>query len=408
MKFAFLLFILTFVSLFCRAQQSTFFIQDKTACPGSEVNVPVYAGNLGNAGAITMFFAFDTTRLNFLSIEDVNSQLSDLLYHEMSQGGKNLGVSWHSKSGFSAPGAKLFDIRFFYESGNVAIDFAEDCEIASTELEILNIDFENGVINPTVEIIDNPANATVNEWEDASFQVGGTADAAFQWQQSVDGGLTYQNLTEDQNFLGVNSMQLNILECDLYQNEYQYRCLLEKEGCQVFSDPAVLFVNPVLHSQEIILKEGWNDFSSWLNPENQEWDDFLAAILDQIIIVSDGTGIYYPQENINTLGQFNPSGGYAIKLNADAVLEINGYTNAEKTIEITTGWSMLPVICNCELDIETLLDDHLDKVIFIKEITGIEVFWPEKEIYALNKLMPGKAYLIKASDSFEAVFPWCD
>jgi len=52
------------------------------------------------------------------------------------------------------------------------------------------------------------------------------------------------------------------------------------------------------------------------------------------------------------------------------------------------------------LAIEDLFYGNLQKVEIITEVAGINVYWPEHKIATLQQLMPGKAYLVKASEPF--------
>jgi beta-glucanase (GH16 family) len=44
----------------------------------------------------------------------------------------------------------------------------------------------------------------------------------------------------------------------------------------------------------------------------------------------------------------------------------------------------------------------------IKDIAGKQVYWPEKEIFDLDALVPGEAYYILANAAFTVTFPECD
>jgi hypothetical protein len=110
--------------------------------------------------------------------------------------------------------------------------------------------------------------------------------------------------------------------------------------------------------------------------------------------MSNNQGLYWPDDNINTIGNLSVVQGYQIKLTNNDTLVVDGkirYPFNELTVE--PGWSFLPVNTNCAINV---VDQFSDKpgVTMIKEIAGTRIYWPDLGINTLNDLMPGKAYLI--------------
>ena len=69
------------------------------------------------------------------------------------------------------------------------------------------------------------------------------------------------------------------------------------------------------NTTEIPLFSGWN-MISYLNITENNVDSVFAPYLNQTIIVKDGAGlVYWPQYNLNLMGEMSPGQGYQIKTN---------------------------------------------------------------------------------------------
>jgi len=58
------------------------------------------------------------------------------------------------------------------------------------------------------------------------------------------------------------------------------------------------------------------------------------------------------------------------------------------------------VLDDAENGIESLVSGNHNKIEIIKDVVGLQVFWPEQKVYTLQTLEPGKAYLLKATQNF--------
>jgi hypothetical protein len=189
-------------------------------------------------------------------------------------------------------------------------------------------------------------------------------------------------------------------EIDAFKSFYQSSDLSPFEVASVN-----LLSGPRVYAQ---LNEGWNSLSSYIMPATTDMDDVLASIFNSVEIVSGQDGIFYPAGGIYTLSDFDPYQGYSIKMNNAALLEIKREYLSENTLAMTGGWSILPSISPCDIAIADLSGGFLDKLQVIVELSGYRVYWPEKEVYSLQTLRPGKAYLIKMSEAGGVIFPECN
>ncbi len=177
---------------------------------------------------------------------------------------------------------------------------------------------------------------------------------------------------------------------------------------QYASDEVTVFVNPGTYQQVIELLPGWNGLSLFISPQNISVAEILYPIQDQVIIMQNLEGIYYPVNNVNTLGDWNSSTGYCIKLNEGTNLQVEGIISAEKTLNLTEGWNLIPVLSSCEIETSVLASQIQSELKIIKEVAGTLVYWPEKSIFSLTKFFPAQAYWVKVTEDCVVVFPDCE
>ncbi|OQX74016.1 MAG: hypothetical protein B6D64_13275, partial [Bacteroidetes bacterium 4484_276] len=155
------------------AQTAYASIENTVACDSTVVFVPVNVENFLDVGAITMFIGFDTLNLKDISIENINSQFPDLLYKVMYWPEPQIGISWIDVNGADVVSGKLFDIKLLYSSGTSNLVFNSKCEIATKDLDIISVEYTDGLVSPSIEITGQPEGQTVNEPDEAVFSVLG-------------------------------------------------------------------------------------------------------------------------------------------------------------------------------------------------------------------------------------------
>jgi len=159
-------------------------------------------------------------------------------------------------------------------------------------------------------------------------------------------------------------------------------------------------------TQTIVLNAGWAGLSSFVQPENPNLEVMFNDILNEIVIIQGDDGIFIPDQNINTIGDWNYKNGYQIKLHNPVDVEFVGILNPGTTILLDEGWNLIPVHCQNPVAAENLISDFGQKVIIIKENSGIQLYWPAAGIVTLQYLQPGKSYFIKVTEAFSITFPY--
>jgi len=180
---------------------------------------------------------------------------------------------------------------------------------------------------------------------------------------------------------------------------------------------------PAYKTQNLVIQQGWSGISSYLLPATSlplknipsaaprsgadSISRILAPILNSLVIVKNLTKTYWPAQNINTIGKWSPTSGYIIKVTAPVTLPIIGCDYSPKTANLISGWNIIPVLSDCNVEIETLFAANLNNIVIIKEIAGSSIYWPAMDIKTLLTFTPGKAYFIAATQNFSVTFPAC-
>lgn len=158
---------------------------------------------------------------------------------------------------------------------------------------------------------------------------------------------------------------------------------------------------------QITFPEGWSGISSFVLPWESSLEELFAPHLNDIEIISNGEGFFQPEENINTLGNWENE-GYLVKMKNTVVVDFAGYPAELMVVQVDEGWNIIHVPVSCGTDVNSLFQGHLSNIEIIQEIAGQKVFWPAKNIGTLQMLAKGKAYFLKASAAFTFQFAPCD
>jgi PKD repeat protein/subtilisin family serine protease len=158
---------------------------------------------------------------------------------------------------------------------------------------------------------------------------------------------------------------------------------------------------------EVTIPQGWSGISSPLLPVPMSMDDMFAAVQQDLSILYNFDGMYWPGENINTLGQWEIN-GYTIKMDNSATFEFAGDYMRNPVYQINTGTVYLPVLSPCEVDVESLFAPHLNHLFLVRNITGTAVYWPALGINTIGSFIPGRSYLVLSTGDYNLAFPECE
>ena len=256
------------------AQPASLAIGNGAVCSGSSVLVPVTGTNLANVGAITLYIAYDNAALSFVSIENIDPQLSGLMFNELSSPSR-ISVVWSKTSGASFTNSVLFNLKFTVLQNPSALSFIRDnCEVANIALppQVLTVTYTDGsVFSSQPEIASGPADATVPSQSNASFSVSSPNATGFAWQETRTGGLLWYDLADNATYSGSSSAALTVRNVPVSFNNFRYRCVLKLNACVATSASALLRVDSVSGTGEgrimnaMFLKCSPNPFGNFLS-----------------------------------------------------------------------------------------------------------------------------------------------
>ncbi len=160
-------------------------------------------------------------------------------------------------------------------------------------------------------------------------------------------------------------------------------------------------------SQDIVLSQGWNAWSSYLTPAPPaDISDVMASVVDDMLLTQHFGELYYPEYGVNTIGAFSNNHGYLTKMTAEATLTITG-DMADPTIQLNAGWNLISVLQECSILAEGVFS-NMDGFEIAWEPTGNGIYYPEEDLYTLTNLIPGKAYYVKVTQAGSFTYPGCD
>ena len=161
-----------------------------------------------------------------------------------------------------------------------------------------------------------------------------------------------------------------------------------------------------IHSIE--LPFGWSLFSTYICPFNSNIESVMVDIVesgDLVIVKNEDGMVYWPEFNINGIGDLVNGKAYSVKIANESILNISGdVINYDYPISMNSGWSYLGYLHSDSYQIEDLLLDVSSSVVIVKNSQGY-VYWPEFSINGIQTMNPGEGYQIKLFDDLVFVYP---
>jgi gliding motility-associated-like protein len=139
---------------------------------------------------------------------------------------------------------------------------------------------QNYVIAAPIIINAQPIDANICNLQNATFSISTNAVNSYQWQISIDNGLTFNNIVNNTVYSGANTNTLLITNVQSSFDNYKYRVILNKNGnsCGKISVDAKLKILalPVLTSP-VSLIQCDNDFDGISNFNLNEKNTYISA-----------------------------------------------------------------------------------------------------------------------------------
>jgi len=177
-----------------------------------------------------------------------------------------------------------------------------------------------------------------------------------------------------------------------------------KDG--MYIDDFSINVTGGYNTQLVQIPQGWSGISSYILPAQTQVAGIMQPLDNNLVILQNMTEVYWPAQNINTIGNWDAHTGYKIKLNNNANLQFSGSFEQNKTLALPQGWSIIPVLADCPVVCDQLFGSF-GQVVLVKDVAATGVYWPSQNIQSLQQLTPGKAYYIFTSAPVTITFPPC-
>jgi len=207
-----------------------------------------------------------------------------------------------------------------------------------------------------------------------------------------------------------------------------------------YSDPDVgvetVDISLQVLGQQIMVPSAnqWGYVSTYidLNPlpkgANHASMEYLLSEIDQNMVILIGEeGIFWPSQNINTIGNWNNDLGYKIKMGVTDNLVFVGEPLTDQTVTFSAGIHIIPVLSTENVSVADVLVPHGSNIVFAFDMEQSLIYWPPY-INTLTTLKPGFGYLVKfaatttldfgiikgssvveqVSNKFENISPWND
>ena len=247
MKSKVVFFFLFFQCYFMSAQTIT--INTVEVCAAQEVLLPVTCTSLLNVGALTLYIGFDTTKLSFVSVENIDPQLAGMSTNLMTSP-TQLAFAWSNPTPIGFQAGKMFDIKFITNGQSTPVYYNPGCEIADPSGSAIPATYADGSLISGLPVLSmQPKDTTIIEGGQSFFTLLSPNAVSYFWKESQDNGTSWLTLEDGGIYSGTHSPELSIFPVPLSFNNHQYQCVLTRGNCTEQSIPATLFVDALTSAE---------------------------------------------------------------------------------------------------------------------------------------------------------------
>lgn len=149
---------------------------------------------------------------------------------------------------------------------------------------------------------------------------------------------------------------------------------------------------------------GWGGISSNVMPESKiTLEELFAPIAEDMVILVGQTGVFWPGQSINTIGEWDTYQGYKVKFANGVNFEFSGAALTDRTVTYEPGMYFVPVLSEEAANVSDVIMQH-SGIEFMFDLGNNDIYWPEGGIIpgvfgALETLEPGFAYLAKFTET---------
>lgn len=334
----------------------------------------------------------------------------------------NAGGPYEADANYDQVATILLDGSASYDPDGTIVSWEWTWDGESTGGETAEVEFSSGFYEVTLTVTDNDGNqhaaeatVTINEYIYTAPEITILyPEEGYLYEYTINSNGTATDVDDDltevlirlngnewRQATGVENWTKE-LDLEIGENLIEAKAM-DAKGLE--SD--IIIVNVILSIQQITIPEGWSAISSYLNPNDPELEMMFQDIVgrNNLAFMLSKNCIYWPQQNINTLGSWDNTLGYKLKLYLDDLLEIKGPPVENKNLVLEPGINYVPVLSKQPVDIEEIFDNPWNDINYIFDISSNGVYWPEGEVFTLSELLPGLAYIGSFNNEVTIHFP---
>lgn len=219
------------------------------------------------------------------------------------------------------------------------------------------------------------------------------------WDDSLRSINAYKNDSTGEGYLENNEVlyyYFDASEDRFIQLYAQYDSAYSNQGLFVTGDSCNIL--NLYQKQVIPLRQGWNIFSTYIEPVNDSIQSVFKEIESNLNIVCNYDTCYSPNQ-YNGIGRIEIGKAYKVSMiNPDTLIIFGDGILPEFTpiplSETNPDWNLMGVLRNSKTDIEYVFEnciENIDHVKIIKNQDGI-IYWPEYNLDFIDTLIPGQGY----------------
>lgn len=154
--------------------------------------------------------------------------------------------------------------------------------------------------------------------------------------------------------------------------------------------------------RQIIIDAGWNAIAFDPPPINVDLKSLFGNAAFSFSFFQNGEAFFTQDLPENFI--IDPDQACLIKSASSDTLSYAGFPIENRSFVLESGWNIMPVLCSEELITEQLFGAG-GLPVYIREIFGLDMLWPDAEIYKLELLQPHSSYMVFSNEERMIVFP---
>ncbi len=180
-------------------------------------------------------------------------------------------------------------------------------------------------------------------------------------------------------------------------------------GSNYFTDNGISIIGAMNAHEKmrIILEPGvWSMISSYLLPANTKIDTIMKDVTSLELMKDELGDLYYPEQEINTINNWEVTDGYQIYVNEKDTLDIEGtlVNAASYPIEMQASkWYIISYLYNSPIPITTALSRIDSSIVLVKNDDG-EIWYPAYGINQIGTMRPTEGYKIVLNENNTLVY----